>query len=482
MAILPWRSLPQFTEPSFAYRAARDRGLQGRLLWIDGTANIDLVADRARLGRFMKQAKDVGFNTVVYDIKPIVGRTLYPSEFAAPLTSWKGVAFPPGYNPLAEVLQAGHHVGLNVCVSMNAFSEGHSYAKAAVGKPDSPFGDAGPGYRWPERQAVVLRSEPDPMDPTKAAYTFRPSGAVQNQIPLMMNPFDQLVRDHVLVMVDEVARGYPIDGLLFDDRLRFTGLDGGFSPEARSALERKVGAVAWPEDVYTVRHQPDKSTTIIPGKYFQDWLVVRAEAVKSFVTRARAVLKRARPAASFGVYAGSSYGHYYKFGSNYGSPDNRAGFPFLTSDYRKAGFAPWLDLLVTGCYYPTPTVASAQASGKPVGFTVEAGALVSVAAAYDATWTYAGVMLTDYTDRPAALETALRAATTNSEGVMVFDASHGIDKFWPVFAKVFAKPAKAPHNVPGLIDKVRRARLRADRRGEAVWNFPMLDGQADAGF
>jgi len=544
VTIQQWRSLPQFSEPSVAYRVAKEKGLQGRMLWIDGTANIGLVADRSRLDAFMKKAREVGFNTVVYDVKPIIGRTLYPSQFAAPLTSWRGQAFPPGYNPLAEVLRAGHAAGLKVCVSMNAFSEGHRYAKEAAGKPGNPYGDPGPGYRWPERQTSTVRFVPcvktksgstimvgkppynelsfsatkpsseyrtirqdgvvaGPDEPNAVGYLFgdaglqedatggkigttyriAPSSDSQNQIPLMMNPHDKLVQDHILVMVDEVARHYPIDGLLFDDRLRYAGLEGDFSESTRKAFEARIGgSVKWFEDIYTVVFRPDLTSFIKPGKYFNEWLAFRAETISAFVKRSRQVLKRARPSAAFGVYAGSTYGHYYKFGNNYGSPDNRGGFPFLTADYRKAGFAHSLDLLVTGCYYPTPTIADALASDRKEGFTVEAGALVSAAAAYDATWTYAGVMLTDYKGRPEALETALRAAVDNTEGVMVFDASHGIDDYWPVFAKVFAKPARAPHTVPGLIDQVRRARAQADRRGKSAWNFPMLEGQADAGF
>lgn len=492
----------------------------------------------------MAKAREVGFNTVVYDVKPIVGRTLYPSQFAAPLTSWRGQAFPPGYNPLAEVLQAGHAAGLKVCVSMNAFSEGHQYAKAAADSAVTPYGNPGPGYRWPERQSMTLRFMPCvetkdggtiligkpptnhlsflPVKPSTEYRTIRQDGVVagaeelnpagylfgdtglledatggkistahqvapsadgQNQIPLMMNPHDRLVQDHILVMVDEVARHYPIDGLLFDDRLRFAGLEGDFSESTCQAFEKWVGGpVKWFDDIYSVVYRPDLTNYIRPGKYFNQWLAFRAETISAFVQRSRQVLKRARPSAAFGVYAGSSYGHYYKFGSNYGSPDNRAGFPFMTPAYRRAGFAPLLDLLVTGCYYPTPTMADTLASDRKEGFTVEAGALVSSAAAYDSTWTYAGVMLTDYKGRPEALESALRAAAANSEGVMVFDVSHGINDFWPVFAKVFARPAKAPHTVPGLIDLVRRARARADRRGQSVWNFPMLEGQADAGF
>ncbi len=541
----PWQSLPQYVEPSFAYRYARDQGLQGRLLWIDGTANISLVADRRRLATFMAKAKAVGFNTVVYDIKPIVGRTLYPSRFASPLLAWRGESFPPGYDPLAEVLAAGHKSGLKVCVSMNAFSEGHLYAKRAVESPNSPFGAPGPGYRWPERQSVVLRhspvikcpsgklltvgqgptfalqyvtgktdaahvdllvdgsvatadSQPDKVSAhltgsgddlreviagrLSVTYDFVRSADSQNQIPLMMNPFDHLVREHIWTMVDEVAQKYPIDGLLFDDRLRFTGLDGDFSEETRKGFEAQVGEVKWPDDVYSVVYRPDLSSYIVPGKFFDQWLTFRARAISSFVEKARDVLKHVRPSAAFGVYAGSSYGHYAKNGSNYGSVHVRAGFSFLTPEYRATGFAGSLDLLVSGCYYRVPTIAEARANGLSEGSTVEAAALVSHASTYDATCTYAGVMLQDYDGRTDELELALKAAAGNSEGVMVFDASHKIDQFWPVFARVFAKPARAPHTVPGFLERVRRARRSADRRGTTVWNYPILDGFADAGF
>src|SRR5690606_2754448 len=126
-------------------------------------------------------------------------------------------------------------------------------------------------------------------------------------------------------------------------------------------------------------------------------------------------------------------GDYPRYGSNYASPDINAGFPFLTHTYRQTGFANELDLLITGCYYPYGTVTEAIERGAPPGRTVEAGGIISNRVARSMSWTYAGIMIADYYDQPQRIESALQAAAATTQGVMVFDLSHNIDNFWPVF-------------------------------------------------
>jgi hypothetical protein len=555
---LPWiRVDSRLAAYGNAQGEARRLGLQGRVLWVDGTANLGLVASPAGVESLVAQAADIGFNTIVYDVKPIVGRTLYPSKLTDQLLAWRGQSQPAGNDPLRAMSDAARRHGLSLLVCFNAFSEGHSFAKRDENKPDSEFGDPGWGYRHPEFQTwqyiasptlrtpggtVDVHPELDPQswtapvalftkapsawpsgasgvwvdaggrvggawkpgDPVPAGVAvavgsvplpstgsrfalgsraeFKPISEAQTQIPLMMNPYDDRNVERALGFVREVLDGYDVDGIVFDDRLRFGGLNADFSPVTRQAFERRVGrSVKWPDDVYRVTFSPRLQRGIEPGPLFDAWLADRADRMRAFVRRARAEVDR-RPGRLLAVYAGAWYGDYPKYGANYGSGELLAGFPFLTRAYRKAGFGADLDLLMTGCYYRLPTMLSAMAVGAPVGQTVEAGGVVSNRVARDTTWTYAGIMLADYYGRPEALAEALQAACATTQGVMVFDRSHRFEEVAPLLKRAFARPRRAPHSVPEALASVRAKRAAADRQGLRDSPFPILEGAPGAGF
>ena len=88
------------------------------------------------------------------------------------------------------------------------------------------------------------------------------------------------------------------------------------------------------------------------------------------------------------------------------------------------------------------------------GATIEAAGQLSNRCANNATWVYAGILLSNFEGNPEALARALQAAAASTQGVMVFDLSHKIEQFWPIFQQAFNKPAIPPHAVPGLLDQV----------------------------
>ena len=538
---------------------ARDR-LQGRVLWIDGTANLERCSSDEMIAALMSRVASAGFNTVVYDVKPIVGRTLYPSKYAEKMTEWKGQTMPADYDPLAAMVREAHANGLSLLVSMNAFSEGHSYSKRDENLPNTQFGKPGWGYEHPELQTWVLRSRSTiasplsfglaiPLSPTvnrmegdaavfnsvaslpvaewylaldergavissgtekptsgfsfvafrgtSRAYadffpvgvtpafsttsSFVPAAQSQDQIPLMMNPHHPEVQARTFAFVEEVFANYDVDGLLFDDRLRFAGLDADFSEYSRDLFERYVGRqVAWPEDVYRPTVDFRLRTGIEPGPLFDAWLTWRAETLTDWVKEVR---RRVPSGKVFGIYAGSWYGDYAQYGNNYGSTELEAGFPYLTRHYRETGFAKHLDVLITGCYYAVPTIVDAMAVSGPIGRTVEAAGVVSNRVARDQCWTYAGIMLSDFKGDKDLMARAMQAAAATTQGIMVFDLSHDIDQYWEVFERAFLPdPRLAPHQKPGLIDLVRRTRLVWESNGWKEPPFPFFPGAPGAGF
>lgn len=533
-----------------AQQRARAKGLQGRILWIDGTANLDRVNTADKIHDLMAKIGSVGFNTVVFDIKPISGQVLYKSAIAPKIESWRGQSLPKDFDPLPVMIREAHRNHLQLFVSMNAFSEGHTLMKV------------GPGYRQPEHQSVLYiaipqvvaadgssfdvakpnKTEDDgevviyskPADVPDGAYSVElnsanraveidpsktkkgdvllggtgkagsflkqhlsPGSRVEfgsraeyvrtadhpDQYPLMMNPNDPDVQSRALEIIREVAGKYPVDGVLYDDRLRFAGMDADFSDLSRREFERYVGRkLNWPDDVFKFTYARELKQGIKPGPFYDAWMLWRSLQIRNWVARVRSTVKATRPKTLFGIYAGSWYGEYPKFGSNYGGPDLEAGFWFLTPKYEKTGFAGLLDLLITGCYYRVPTIYDAMSHGQPVGSTVEAAGQLTNRVADDQCWTYAGIDLETFNGDADALANAIQAACGATQGVMVFDLSHNIEPMWPVFKRAFQFKARAPHAVKGELASVRALRARYRKLGARERPVVISGGSSGAGF
>lgn len=527
-----------------AHQTARSKNLQGRMLWVDATANLDRINTADKVIALVERAKRIGFNTIVLDVKPIVGYTLYPSTLTGKLTKWKEQTLPHDFDPVPIAIAACRANGISIFVSLNAFSEGHRMAHEQKDNPNSPFGLPGPGYDRPDEQTVQYvavpfaklgqeRAELEPtLNPTEIGedkvgiYTGLPTvqgtsvfldangkvllkggtgvppggrvlvgkgkGAeflnlwalpgrkleivtvakflraqdVANQIPLMMNPTHPKVRERAILVAREFVSRYAVDGLLYDDRLRFGGVDADFSPQTRAKFEQHVGAkLNWPDDVFKFTYTWNLERGSKPGKYWDRWWTWRAQQLQTWVVAVRKAIKTTRPSTQFGIYAGSWYGEYSKWGANYARPGTRSPFNSVTNSYSQTGFGDQLDVFVAGCYYPIPTIADALAQSRPEGRTVESGAALANRVIHDQAWTYAGIMLSDFYNNPEALEGALQSACAASQGVMVFDLSHRFDLFEPTLTKAFKYKKTAPHQVPGLLGTVREIQAKREKLG-----------------
>jgi len=552
----------QQSQWGLAQQAARARRLQGRMLWVDCTANIERYNTPEKIKDVVAKAADAGFNTLVFDIKPISGQVVYPTALAPKLTEWINRKLPADFDPIPHFVRECKEAGLSLLVSLNAFSEGHRNFRV------------GPGYDRVDLQTVLYEADPFvrnngasfPLAPnpnelpeagdkigvfTDAAkipahtegmfavtldrfgkvldgfeeagvgpgvptiprigsalvgrgpgaeflranvtpgatlyFDSRPqfvpiSARPEQQIPLMMNPHHTEVINRTIAIAKEVIAKYQVDGLLYDDRMRYGGVNADFSPEARAGFERWVGKkLNWPDDVFKFIYTPALVRGMRPGPYYDAWLSWRALTLRNFIARVRQEIKSVRENALFGIYAGSWYGEYPSFGANYASSETDAGFWFLTPNYQKTGFAGHLDLFVSGCYYPTSTIYEAMENGTPIGTTVEASGAMSNRLIRDRAWTYAGIALSQFRDNPRGLQNALQAACAVSQGVMVFDLSHNIDPMWPVFKQAFSMKLRPPHLYPDVLTDVRKKRVASEMRGTKERAVPILAGAAGAG-
>lgn len=539
-----------------AQQTARNRRLQARIMWIDGTANLERLGSELQVRAWVRRLQEIGFNTLVFDVKPIVGYTLYPSKLTEKLVEWRGQRLPIEFDPLRIMADECRRVGMPLFASINAFSEGHRLT------------GTGPGYQTPELQTVQYVPQPvaqlgsspsrrvplvDTVNPTQlgpgegGVFTdvrrlvdFRrhwkvslaadgtvigwsreappqspPNGSVlvlppdfsggpvarvaiqseakflpisqhHTQFPLMMNPNRPEVRERVKAFVREILEHYDVAGIIFDDRFRHANWLADFSEDTRRAFEtylgkRSAGGLVWPDDVFSVTYTVRLVAGVRPGKWYDAWFAWRARTMRDFAREIHHLVSTIRPSAQFGIYAGSALGAYEKFGVNWSSPDVSIGFPAFTRSYSKTGMAPYLDFLITGCYYREATIFDAMTRALATGRTVEAAAQVANRAVRDQTWTYAGIMLADFWETPRQLADALQAACGASQGVMVFDLSHRFEQFEATLRQAFATPARAPHMALGLLQEVRRLRERLDRMGVKDPPIPLYDFDTAAG-
>lgn len=522
-----------------AQQLCRERGAQGRLLWIDATANIDRVNTAEKIAALVTKIKSVGFNTIVFDVKPILGEVLYPSAFAPKLTEWvrpwATYRLPADFDPLKVMSAECQRQGLSLTVSLNAFSEGHRefpLKGLAVEKPEwqtvlyensLKLGEQALGERpnvledgklaiftdlsklpklLPGSFALALDKEGTVVAQLDgpALATLAPSGTVLvaaggasadylkarqigeklsvtltprlvrlgelpvRQIPLMTSPHHPEVRQRLLNILKELATNYELDGVIFDDRLRFAALNADFSDNARREFEAWLGkpVESWPTDIFRWEVQWPELTRRwpVPGPLYESWLTFRAQTLRRFVVDAAQTVKTAKPNMTFATYVGSWYPDYPDLGANWAADDLQAGFHFLSDSYRATGWAGLTDFVVTGCYYKVPSIREAALQGKAIGDTVEAAGQFSNRAVNDQTFVYAGLSLDAFKGKPEELKKVLQAACATTQGVMCFDLSHDIEPLWPVFAEAFQRPAVAPHTSPAL-----RAELKK-RRGE----------------
>ncbi len=217
-------------------------GAQGRLMWVDGSANVfrtvtnsqtgakttvDYTTTRAGVAEIVRHCKAARINTLVVDVKPLGGQVLYNSQIAPRMRVWKGRAL-PDFDTLAAFVEEGHRAGLKVDACVNILSEGHKYFAS------------GPAYQHPDWQSVVYtvdrgvvaadgarlsaRVPGEPDDPGKPALLDDDRAILSNEPTSGLVGLESTARDRALVTSD---RGTPLGrqiNLVLDAENRVAGV------------------------------------------------------------------------------------------------------------------------------------------------------------------------------------------------------------------------------------------------------------------
>jgi uncharacterized lipoprotein YddW (UPF0748 family) len=228
---IPGVMLDSFTTGNgLAEEEARARNLQARILWIDATANIDRYNTEDKIVALVKQIHDVGFNTVVFDVKPISGQVVYPSKYAPKLLTWRGQNLPADFDPLTIMIREAKKHDLTIFASLNAFSEGHRLF------------NVGPGYDKPDQQTVLY--EPKPIVRDEAGSTFPVSPTADKLAPDSISLFT--AQDKVPdPLPDGVAMTLDASGRVLESYEVVTGVKSPLVPKGGVLLFGTSTAADW---------------------------------------------------------------------------------------------------------------------------------------------------------------------------------------------------------------------------------------------
>ena len=156
---------------------------------------------------------------------------------------------------------------------------------------------------------------------------------------------------------------------------------------------------------------------------------------------ARKEVKAVNPDISFGTYTGAWYPSYYEVGVNFASNqyDPSKDFDWATPEYKNYGSAELIDLYATGNYYTDITIEESLKNKKTVWnetdsqgqsgtwYSVE-GSCQKLRHIMKDNQFMGGILVDLFYDNPAKLSATIEMNLKASDGLMVFDIVHIINK------------------------------------------------------
>lgn len=257
---------PQTRSPEFARTLTTNLGLQGRVMWIDATANIDRIFTMEGVRDVVAHCKKANITTMVVDVKPVSGQVIFASKLAERMREWRGKSY-PDFDILKAFVDEGHKAGMEVDASFNVFGEGHKYFNVGLAykKPDWQSVAyiversliSGDGYK------LLVRADGEPEDGTRPLvhtddYLQAPSEAPGKQLAVMLDEDKRVAgiidpalldqeplqapEDGQLLVLDNGAMDWATQHLRAGDQTRFTAV-GKRVPVTESPTEKVAAFV-----------------------------------------------------------------------------------------------------------------------------------------------------------------------------------------------------------------------------------------------
>jgi uncharacterized lipoprotein YddW (UPF0748 family) len=396
-------------------------------MWFDARANFQRFSDPDSIDFYLEKIRKIGFTDAVVDVRPTSGGVLFASEFFPRITEWREFER-PAFDYLARFIEKAHAVGLKVHASMNVFVP-FSQTEACI-DPD-----------W-QLISMVYMPEHGIVPVKKSKYSAT------------VNPLSPDFREQILQLITELLKKYPdLDGLILD-RVRYGGIMADFSDLSRNGFEEYVGEKisSFPTDIYEWKTGTNGKFNYIRGPWFNKWIEWRAKSIYDFMSRARQIAKQTNPGISFGTYTGAWYPSYFEVGVNWASQqyDPSEDFDWATPGYKNYGYAEMLDLFTVGNYYSSVSKKEYLKTNKLVQNETDSQAFRGIWYCVEGSCEkireilkdnpfLGGVLADKFYDKPEQLARSIAMDLQVSDGVMVFDISHIIEKnLWNQIEKGFA--------------------------------------------
>ena len=398
---------------------------QTKLLWFDATANFTRFSYQDSIKYYLDKTRAAGFTDIALDIKPITGEVLYKSDFAPTMNEWAGFTRDGSFDYISYFIKECHSRGMKLHASLNIFVAGHN------------FFDRG----------LVYTKHPSWISVAYTDSGLVPVSGLKHKYSAMTNPANREVQLHELDILKELVSKYrDLDGIILD-RVRYDGIEADFSELSRQKFEEFIGSKVerFPEDIFEWQKPADGKPFKKEGKYYKQWLLWRVKVIYDFFAEAREEVKKLNPAVSFGDYTGAWYPLYHELGVNWASSryDPYPEYDWALPEYKKYGYAELLDFYTTGCYFFEVTkeeveklnqeairTEAGMGKGKEYWYSVEGSAEIAMKVVNGAVPVIGGLYVEQYDGHPEQFKRAMKMCLDKTNGLMVFDIVHIINRDW----------------------------------------------------
>lgn len=397
-------------------------------VWVEITANRNLILDGARFSEAMERCAECGIDSVILSIKDTSGFVLYPSKYAEHYSKFNDRFQNTDY--LQQCLEIVHEKGMKLYASFDVFAEGNK-------KRRSPYMKGLNRTGW-MCEVYGLNQEDKPVVQLIADETpIQTIGSIDDFGEVFVNPANDEVVDYELCLIEEVINRYDIDGIVLD-RVRYVGLSSDFSQlsinkwKQASGIEGEIDL----SDIYRLK-KIDGKVEIEYGKYFGSFNTFRAQLICDFIRKVRQLVDHADKKVEFLDYTGSWYPLYYLMAANWASPDHlEEAYPATDpAEYAKTGYIRYVDRMLSGFYYEDVEIREAREHHKPQDwYSVEGSADIAYAVTRREKPILGSLYLHQYADQPENITRAIDMCFSKSDGCMLFDLSYLVLNDWWKYA------------------------------------------------
>ena len=373
------------------------------LVWVDADANFKRLATKEGVIEMLDKMVAAGVNTIVLDVKPCSGYSMYDSEILDKLEEYNGCRPERDYDYCQNFIDECHARDMKILISNTIMAWGYSSSQKGRIFDDPELG-----------QYACMEWLPTGLKPMKED---------SNISVCFVNPASDYVHDFVLSVIEEQVKKYDVDGFVMD-YCRYNDFQTDFSELSRQKFEEWAGVTVenFPEDICTYSSTA-KDASVVPGKYYKQWIEWRSTLIHDYVRDIRDVVKKYRPEASVQLWAASWWESRYTVGQNWASPSKNytKSYAWSTADYYKTGFADLLDVFQLGAYLNKVTPVT---DGGTIAYAMNQGSyLLNKDCQMYTTFSCSNAKF--------PMKEAVQYGLENSDGIMIFDLCYVVgNNFW----------------------------------------------------